>query len=418
MKILHICTGWPLSYQGGITNYVRELASEQYKHGNDVCVMGAPDNEKYDFRYVPYSSKIVAFSYRPLIDKESLNKIEKFLAAEKFDIIHIHAIEYIDWDLYKILYPYHYVVSLHDYCFICPRVYMYQPNGQVCDKYENNKCKKCISFFDRYYSIRIFFEKLSQKTKKHIRVPYFPQNITQIRYEKFKLLLNNASMILPVSAKVQEIYRKSGISAESKVLHIGNISADNYKSEFKYNTAPHKIKIVFLGRLSKYKGADLLIQIANQLRDCNRIEFHFLGNSGEYGEILSKVGIIDHGRYNQEELPRLLEDYDLGMVLSIWHDNGPQVVMELLNNHIPVIGTRMGGIPDFIEEGVNGFLFDPYSESDIDRLCNILKTITVNDIFIMKKSIKHTTTSHEHYQQLMEVYKNAINLICDTSYEE
>ena len=135
MKILHVCTGWPLSYQGGITNYVRELAQEQYRNGNDVYVLGAPDKEKYDFEYVPYTSKIVAFSYRPLIDKEALKKIEEFLKNEKFDIIHIHAIEYIDWDFYNILSSYHYVVSLHDYCFICPRIYMYQPSGHVCDRY-------------------------------------------------------------------------------------------------------------------------------------------------------------------------------------------------------------------------------------------------------------------------------------------
>lgn len=417
MKILHICTGWPLSYQGGITNYVRELAQEQYRNGNDVYVLGAPDKEKYDFKYVPYTSKIVAFSYRPLIDKEALKIIEKFLSTEKFDIIHIHAIEYIDWDLYKILSSYHYVVSLHDYCFICPRIYMYQPSDHVCDMYVEHKCKKCISFFDRYYSIRILFERLSKKANKHIRVPYFPQNITQIRYEKFRRLLNNADFLLPVSNKVQEIYQNSGIYSKSKVLHIGNISADYFTSEFKYNMAPHRIKIVFLGRLSKYKGADLFIEIANQLKGCKNIEFHFLGNSSEYKGMLPKVGIIDHGKYNQEDLPKLLQEYDLGMVLSIWHDNGPQVVMELLNNHIPVIGTRMGGIPDFIEEGVNGFLFDPYSKSDVDRLCNRLKTITVNDIYAMKKSIKHTTTSHEHYSQLMEVYRNVICSANDANYE-
>lgn len=403
MKVLHICTGWPLSYQGGITNYVRQLAKTQYNNGIDVWVLGAPDKEQYEFKYVEFTSDIIPFTYSPLKDKKSLNWLKKFLSIEKFDIIHIHALEYVDWDIYDAVKNFHYIVSLHDYCFICPRIYMYTPKGEVCSCYESKKCSKCISYLDRYKKIRRFFEKVSKKIGVYIPTPYIPQNITKTRYKKFIKLLNEADYILPVSHRVEEIYKASGVISKSKVLHIGNLTADNFLETYQYDEEPHKIKAVFLGRLSEYKGANLFIRIAERLKNSSNIEFHFLGYSGEYSEKIKSVGIIDNGKYNQNELSNLLNNYDLGMVLSVWEDNGPQVVMELLNNRIPVIGTKMGGIQDFVSME-NGYIFDPYNDEEFNNLCDFLDSVTPKQIKQLKSNIKRTTTSSEHYDELMRVY--------------
>lgn len=407
MKVLHICTGWPLSYQGGITNYVRQLVQTQYENGINVHVLGAPDNKKYDFVYTEFRSKIVPFSYRNLEDKEALGILKKYLDNEKFDIIHIHALEYVDWDLYNIIKPYHYVVSLHDYCFICPRIYMYSNKGMVCKKYDEDVCKKCVSYLDRITILHKGIEKINTIFNSNFKLPYFPQQITKKRYDKFSKLLNEADYILPVSTRVEEIYRDSGINTRSKVLHIGNISADHYKEEYKYNTTPHKIKIVFLGRLTVYKGAELFLKIAYEMRKNDNMEFHFLGDAREYTRKLRKCGIVNHGRYKQSELGEILQQFDMGMVLSIWEDNGPQVVMELLNNHIPVIGTRMGGISDFVNNS-NGYLFNPYSEEEINGLYVFLNNLNIKKIVELKKNITHTTTSEEHYKALMDVYKDIL----------
>ena len=89
MKILHICTGWPLSYKGGITNYVRSIAYAQYKNGHEVSVLGREDKVKYPFTYINYTSnRITPFTYMPLVDKKGLNWINKLLDEENFDILY------------------------------------------------------------------------------------------------------------------------------------------------------------------------------------------------------------------------------------------------------------------------------------------------------------------------------------------
>ena len=119
-------------------------------------------------------------------------------------------------------------------------------------------------------------------------------------------------------------------------------------------------------------------------------------------------GIIDKGPYKQVELHDILKEYDFGCVLSIWEDNAPQVVMELLNNNIPVIGTKMGGIPDFIEDGKNGFLYNPYSEKSFLELIDKLKKLTPSVCEKMKSNIERTLTQKEHFEELDKQYKKIL----------
>lgn len=57
MKVLHICTGWPLSFSGGITNYVRSIAEEQNRNSIETYVLGKPDSVSFEFNYINYASK-------------------------------------------------------------------------------------------------------------------------------------------------------------------------------------------------------------------------------------------------------------------------------------------------------------------------------------------------------------------------
>jgi glycosyltransferase involved in cell wall biosynthesis len=61
------------------------------------------------------------------------------------------------------------------------------------------------------------------------------------------------------------------------------------------------------------------------------------------------------------------EKVDVTIVPSIWYENLPGVVFESFAFGIPVIGSNIGGIPEMITEGINGMLFDPYKEGDLEE---------------------------------------------------
>jgi glycosyltransferase involved in cell wall biosynthesis len=60
------------------------------------------------------------------------------------------------------------------------------------------------------------------------------------------------------------------------------------------------------------------------------------------------------------------------VVPSIWNDPLPRVVFEAFSAGVPVVGSRIGGIPEMINEGQNGFLFEPH---DSRELAGILSRI-------------------------------------------
>ncbi len=63
------------------------------------------------------------------------------------------------------------------------------------------------------------------------------------------------------------------------------------------------------------------------------------------------------GPYDPADIPKLLVGRDVGVVPSVWWDNGPQTLIEMLNTGLPVLGAGLGGIPDLIRHEQNGMLF-------------------------------------------------------------
>lgn len=413
MKILHISTGFPISFQGGITNYVRILAETQAQNGHDVTVIGAPDQKNHKFKYIEYQSKkILPFSFSKMLDDESLAFFSSVLSEHQFDLVHIHMMLDVDRRIHTLLKEIPYVISLHDYFFICPRIQMVKPNRVLCTKYCSAECSKCISALAFNPVFMRGFCKLNAIAKfAHVSLPtepaIVPQNVTEERFREYKKLLEAADRVLPVSNRVREIYADSGTDAKYQVLHIGNISADQF-TEYQFNEhmEDRKIKVTMLGSINYVKGGEILLKLAKGV-DANHVELHFWGRSNEYADAIKKAGVIDHGTYTQDKLAEILRDSDLGLVLSVWEDNAPQVVMELLNNHVPVIGTRMGGITDFVNE-TNGLVFYPYDEKEICRAVDFLNTVTLDEIEQLKRSIHRTKTTAEHYREIMEIYEEIL----------
>lgn len=72
-----------------------------------------------------------------------------------------------------------------------------------------------------------------------------------------------------------------------------------------------------------------------------------------------------HGAYPYAALPQLLRALDVVVVPSLVEEIGPMVVGEALAARCPVLGSRIGGIPDFVQHGSNGFLHAPGAVAEL-----------------------------------------------------
>ncbi len=142
-------------------------------------------------------------------------------------------------------------------------------------------------------------------------------------------------------------------------------------TEYSINNQSEKKTILFVGRLITWKGVHILIEATNILKEkkCN-IQVMIVGDGPNRDELInfSKRMMVDSivhflGKISRHELLSYYKMADVFVLPSILHKNQTEglgvVLLEAMASGIPVIGSNIGGIPDIIENKVNGLLVPP-----------------------------------------------------------
>jgi GT2 family glycosyltransferase len=83
--------------------------------------------------------------------------------------------------------------------------------------------------------------------------------------------------------------------------------------------------------------------------------------------LLQVPGIRAMGPRPHAGIPAALAATDVLVVPSIWPENSPIVIQEALLSGVPVIASRIGGMPELVQDGRNGLLFEPRDAADLGR---------------------------------------------------
>jgi glycosyltransferase involved in cell wall biosynthesis len=410
MKVVQISTGFDISFNGGITNYVRNISESLIDEGNQVTVIysnGNCETKDYKFKTISIDTKMQAFGLTSVISNGDIRKLEKIIINENPDIIHVHMM--IDLPI-KVLEMFKkhakLVISLHDYYYVCNRIVLMKSNGSNCiDSNENRDCNLCIS---RQEAIGNRYLRFINKKIKNIfyKNSFSPSSGHHERFIVGRNMFEQADLLIAVSSRVKEIYQKNGFTNQKFIVnHIGNYTAEEeFRRLFKkrdIKAIDTKIRFGFMGNLNYHKGANILLEL---IKETNH-EFHVYGRvaSSVLDELKSNKKVIYHGEYKHTDLPMILKDIDMGLVLPVWEDNAPQVIFEFLNAGIPIIGTRKGGLPDFIND-TNGKLFEVDSNG-IDEMKKFVNSSELIDLYnkVVNK-IDGTKKANQHSRELIELY--------------
>ena len=140
---------------------------------------------------------------------------------------------------------------------------------------------------------------------------------------------------------------------------------------------------LFLGRLSREKGVDLLLRAWAKVRNANR-RLVIAGTGPEESSLkklasdLSLANVVFTGFLNPEQQASLWSNSSALVVPSIWDEPFGMVVLEAWAKERPIVAYAKGALPELIRHGVNGLLADPFSIDDLAK--NIQELIDKPDL--------------------------------------
>jgi len=224
------------------------------------------------------------------------------------------------------------VHTIRDYYLLCHRAQMFR-KGSNCD----GLCWHCKPFM----SPRV-------RATRHVNAVVGISQFILDRHLEYGAFPDAKQRIIPNPYKID--------------VNDEETSNKNYSSDH--------LRIGFLGRLSPAKGIEALLNAVQNL-PFTKWTLDVGGAGPEaYVERLEReyecervtfCGYVSTGNF--------LSSIDLLVVPSLWHEPLGRVVIEAFFYGVPVAGAIRGGIPELIDEGVTGWLFDP---SQLESLRNIL----------------------------------------------
>ena len=369
--LLFTMFGW--TEEGGGTLLPRQIAKNLVRRGYRVSVVYTPIQELpgkpgYHLeRSQDEGVDLYALYNRPAVFYDTQNPgrevddpVVRRLMAELLeelqpDLVHYHSFATFSMGIAETVeragIPSLY--TSHNYWPICPRMYLITKDLERCDgpSSDGRKCAACLGYPEQVdgYARRLEQgqEMLGRRVDRH----------------------------LAVSHRVRELFVSNGHDPRRiRVLHQQPETVDLLWEEVGLlrpcgmeHSRP--LRVGYFGSLAEHKGAHVFIN-ALQRFDPTQIEAHVFGaGSAAYTQVLAHLDhkrmVQFHGQYEAAQLPDLLKQVDLVVIPSICDDCAPLVAVEALAARCPVIGSRLGGLPDFIDDGINGMLFEPGDASDL-----------------------------------------------------
>ena len=214
--------------------------------------------------------------------------------------------------------------------------------------------------------------------------------------------------ILVVSEAVKRTYVESGFSADNiSIIPPRGIPSALIRNEYNRNVKLHakQTKLLYVGRLSKEKGVDTALKTVWHLTSnfgMRNLTLDIIGEGDKKyeenlrvlsGSLSLKDYVNFRGKLLPEEVLREYNNYDILLAPSIW-DASPIVLIEAMSQGLPVIASKVGGIPDIIRNEETGLLVAP---GDPVRMAEAVKKLVDNPSLYEKISCNGIERVRQEY---------------------
>ncbi|MCC8361454.1 glycosyltransferase family 4 protein [Salinimicrobium sediminilitoris] len=245
------------------------------------------------------------------------------------------------------------------------------------------------------------------------------QTLYKYNYPKIKKILCVSEATREISLAALDHHERLEV-----IYHGTSLKNKDTKPPFlianKYNLPDDAVIIGNIANHIEAKNLETLVQTANYLvnqKKQKNLYFFQVGNFSQETKTLKnlvrELGLENHIFFTGyiPEASAFIPQFDM-MLLTSESEGIPQVIYESFYYNVPVVSTNVGGIPEVIENNVNGLLNDPYDHKGLgENLLFLIENPQVIPNFAKisrEKLFKHFT-SRIMAGKTLEAYKNTLN---------
>ncbi|MCL2328086.1 MAG: glycosyltransferase [Bacteroidetes bacterium] len=379
--------------RGGDCIYTINLEQLLQQHGHETAMFAMQYSENLPSRWSKYFPSEVKFSpglgmfeafMRPLGTAEVKKKFNALLDDFQPDVVHLNNIHtQLSPVIAQIAHErgIRVVWTLHDYKLLCPRYDCLRNGQEICelcftDKKQvlKNRCMK-NSLFASVLAYQEAIKWTREKLEKYTDVFICP---SQFMAEKM----------------IQGGFDMKKIVPLCNFIDVEKTKKEDYNQKEDY--------YCFVGRLSHTKGVKTLIDAAKTLP----YKLKIIGGGELQEELMQQApDNIEFVGYKQwDGIKEIVGNARFTVIPSEWYENNPLSVIEAESLGTPVLGARIGGIPELIETGKTGMLFESRNAADLKDKIEQMFATTFDYKTIAEES-QNRYSAETYYQEIVKIYR-------------
>jgi glycosyltransferase involved in cell wall biosynthesis len=310
------------------------------------------------------------------------------------------------------------VVSLTDYWWFCSRITLVRTTGRPCEGPTPPRCALCQAQEKRRVRWPSIVAPRAMEAIWQLADRVGPLSALagidaqRRRSAVLSEQLATASALVAPSQYVADAYRRQGLG--STRLRVMRQGVEGARAERRHR---HGITVGYLGQIKPHKGVDLLVDAWGALRRSAHDRLLLVGpSSGEERYRRDLERRTEHWPHvewrdavSRDGIWTVLAELDVLVVPSRWAENSPNSILEAQAVNVPVVGARIGGIPELVEHRVNGLLFQPDDAADLATQLQALLDAPELLEQLRRGSIAVRTIANEALE-IVRVYEDAIGV--------
>ncbi len=260
------------------------------------------------------------------------------------------------------------ITHFHDYIAICPLIMGFNSStgkpcrghGLICPP----KCTYCCEKTTGTRALKGMIASIS---------------LNSLSGSLFSRLIAPSDAIICVAQAQKEVIAQSGLFPPQK-LHVVINPCPDYS-----DPSPQGSDFGYFGGLDSVKGFSTLYSAAVSLEGSCLKSFNIhctkMPNvTRKFSDLLQKRGFLTYGKLEKEKYDGIYNRISTVIVPSIWNEPWPYTVVQALLTGRYLIASRIGGIPDQVENCKGVILFQPGNEAELKTAMEKILNLSANDI--------------------------------------